>query len=132
MKAQTSTLLFYESPHRLIKTLEGLREGLGDRPAACIRELTKKHEEAVRGSLTECIEWFEEHSPLGEFCIVVEGLGEAAANQLAIDGAWWAELDLAAHVAHYEQQYDRKEAIKRVAQDRGLPKRDVYNEVNRA
>ncbi len=132
MKAQTATLLFYESPHRLIKTLEGLLEAFGDRPASCVRELTKKHEEAVRGLLSECAAHFAQYPPLGEFCVVVKGLDEAEAEQQAIAEAWWAELDLAAHVEKYEQQYDRKEAIKRTALDRGMPKRDVYNAVNRA
>lgn len=130
-KAQQETLLFYESPHRISKTLDALLESLGDRSIACVRELTKRHEEAVRGRVSECIEWFAEHPPLGEFCIVVEGAGEAAVNGQQSNEAWWSELDIEAHVAHYEEQYDRKEAIKKAALDRGLPKRDVYNEVNR-
>ncbi|MOA07432.1 hypothetical protein D3C78_1271250 [compost metagenome] len=62
---------------------------------------------------------------------MLEGAGEAGANGQELEGAWWSDLDIAAHVAHYEEQYDRKEAIKRAAVDRGLPKREVYNEVNR-
>lgn len=131
MQAQKGTLLFYESPHRISKTLDALQECLGDRQIACVRELTKRHEEAVRGRVSECIEWFAEHPPQGEFCIVVEGAEGVGASELQADDIWWSELDLAAHVAHYEEQYDRKEAIKMVAVDRGLPKRDVYNEVNR-
>lgn len=131
MQAQKGTLLFYESPHRITKTLDALQECLGDRQIACVRELTKRHEEAVRGRVSECIEWFAEHQPLGEFCIVVEGSeGDGAHAQPTVE-VWWNELDLAAHVAHYEENFDRKEAIKKVALDRGLPKRDVYNEVNR-
>ncbi|WP_054025790.1 16S rRNA (cytidine(1402)-2'-O)-methyltransferase [Bacillus sp. FJAT-28004] len=131
MQAQRGTLLFYESPHRINKTLDALQECLGDRQIACIRELTKRHEEAVRGRISECITWFEEHPPLGEFCVVVEGSEGVGASELPTVDIWWSELDLAAHVAHYEQQFDRKEAIKKVALDRGLPKREVYNEVNR-
>lgn len=131
MQAQKGTLIFYESPHRISKTLGVLLECLGDRYIACIRELTKRHEEAVRGRVSECMEWFAEHSPLGEFCIVVEGSEGSGASKQQAEVIWWTELDLAAHVAHYEEQYDRKEAIKRAALDRGLPKRDVYNEVNR-
>ncbi|OMF25306.1 16S rRNA (cytidine(1402)-2'-O)-methyltransferase [Paenibacillus sp. FSL H8-0548] len=131
MQAQKGTLLFYESPHRITKTLEVLQESLGDRSIACVRELTKRHEEAVRGRVSECIEWFAEHPPLGEFCIVVEGSEGIGASEQPIAAEWWSELSLDAHVAHYEEQYDRKEAIKLVAVDRGLPKRDVYNEVNR-
>lgn len=131
MQGQRGTLLFYESPHRIIKTLAVLQECLGDRQIACVRELTKRHEEAVRGNVTECMEWFAEHPPLGEFCIVVEGADGIGASDQPHNEIWWSELDLDAHVAHYEEQHDRKEAIKRVALDRGLPKRDVYNEVNR-
>ncbi|WP_139991442.1 16S rRNA (cytidine(1402)-2'-O)-methyltransferase [Paenibacillus paridis] len=131
LQAQKGTLLFYESPHRITKTLEALQECLGDRSIACVRELTKRHEEAIRGRVSECMEWFEEHPPQGEFCIVVEGSDGIGASEQPTAAIWWSELDLAAHVAHYEEQYDRKEAIKLVAVDRGLPKRDVYNEVNR-
>lgn len=131
LQAQKGTLLFYESPHRITKTLEALQECLGDRLIACVRELTKRHEEAIRGRVSECMEWFGEHPPQGEFCIVVEGSNGIGASEQPTAAIWWSELDLAAHVAHYEEQYDRKEAIKLVAVDRGLPKRDVYNEVNR-
>ncbi|NIK80065.1 16S rRNA (cytidine1402-2'-O)-methyltransferase [Paenibacillus castaneae] len=131
LKTQKGTLLFYESPHRMTKTLDALLEVIGDRAIACVRELTKKHEEAVRGYVSECIEWFAEHPPLGEFCIVLDGNDGLSSNGQAQEEAWWVELDMAAHVAHYEQQYDRKEAIKKAATDRGLSKRDVYNEVNR-
>ncbi|WP_138756066.1 16S rRNA (cytidine(1402)-2'-O)-methyltransferase [Paenibacillus sinopodophylli] len=131
LQGQAGTLLFYESPHRISKTLVILREVLGDRQIACVRELTKRHEEAVRGSISECMEWFDAKPPQGEFCVVVEGAGGVGANEQPISEIWWSELDLAAHVAHYEEQHDRKEAIKRTALDRGLPKRDVYNEINR-
>jgi len=130
MERREETLIMYESPHRLLKTLEGILEGLGDRRIAIMRELTKRHEEAVRGTVSECIAWFQEHSPLGEFCIVIGGADRSVGGDVG-QGAWWAELDLNAHVAHYEATMDRKEAIKKTAQDRQLPKRDVYNEVNR-
>ncbi|WP_337103118.1 16S rRNA (cytidine(1402)-2'-O)-methyltransferase [Paenibacillus sp. YIM B09110] len=125
------TLLLYESPHRVTKTLDVILDSLGDRQIALVRELTKRHEEAVRGTVSECIDWFAEHPPLGEFVIVIAGLSESEASEQEAEGAWWSELDIAAHVAHYERDMDRKEAIKRAAVDRGLPKRDVYNEVNR-
>lgn len=130
LSGQAATLIMYESPHRLTKTLDAMLEHLGDRRAAVIRELTKRHEEAVRGTLSECLNWFNQNDPLGEFCIVVEGAG-AEAVQSAQEGIWWSELDVASHVAHYETTMDRKEAIKKTAIDRGVPKRDIYNEVNR-
>ncbi|MHA6481572.1 16S rRNA (cytidine(1402)-2'-O)-methyltransferase [Paenibacillus sp. strain BS8-2] len=125
-----ATVIFYESPHRIKKTLAAMLETLGDRRIAVTRELTKKHEEAIRGTVTECITWFDEHQPLGEFCVVLEGAGEAIADNQST-GAWWTELELEEHVAHYEASMSRKDAIKQAAMDRGLSKRDVYNEVNR-
>ncbi|GKU77110.1 16S rRNA (cytidine(1402)-2'-O)-methyltransferase [Paenibacillus sp. L3-i20] len=125
------TLIFYESPHRLTKTLDRMLEQLGNRKIAVVRELTKKHEEAIRGTITECISWFSEHTPLGEFCIIIEGADPLEVSKADIEGAWWSELAIEAHVAHYESMMDRKEAIKKTAIDRGLPKREVYNEVNR-
>ncbi|MFF2890634.1 16S rRNA (cytidine(1402)-2'-O)-methyltransferase [Paenibacillus sp. NPDC057967] len=130
LSGQAATLIMYESPHRLTKTLDAMLEHLGDRRAAVVRELTKRHEEAVRGTLSECLDWFRDNGPLGEFCIVVEG-ADAEAAQSSNEEMWWSQLDVAAHVAHYETTMDRKEAIKQAAIDRGVPKRDVYNEVNR-
>lgn len=127
------TVILYESPHRLRKTLELLLHHWGDRRIAVTRELTKKHEEAIRGTISEAIAWFGEHDPLGEFCIVAEGADPDKAG--GTDGgaaeAWWTGMELEQHVAHYEASMSRKDAIKQTAQDRGLPKRDVYNEVNR-
>ncbi|MCA0758309.1 16S rRNA (cytidine(1402)-2'-O)-methyltransferase [Paenibacillus sp. N4] len=131
LKLQKETLIFYESPHRLVKTLEVMVESLGDRNIACVRELTKRHEEAVRGRISECMAWFGDNPPLGEFCIIIEGIDQETFDDNAQETAWWSGLDLEAHVASYEEQYGRKEAIKKAAQDRGLSKRDVYNEVNR-
>lgn len=130
--AYTETLMLYESPHRLKKTLDVLLECFGDRNVAIVRELTKRHEEAIRGKLTECIAWFAEHQPIGEFCIIIEGLDEQGVK--AIEDAaneWWQAFSLEQHVEHYETSMTRKDAIKQVAIDRGLSKRDVYNEVNR-
>lgn len=125
------TIIMYESPHRLVKTLESILEHVGDRRIALTRELTKRHEEAVRGTMTECIAWFKEHAPLGEFCLVMEGMSAEQRTELDEQSAWWNGLSVSDHVAHYEAQMARKEAIRKTAQDRGLPKRDVYNEVNR-
>lgn len=131
LASEQATLIMYESPHRLNKTLDAMLEHIGDRRIAVIRELTKRHEEAVRGTVSECIAWFREHEALGEFCIVTEGASASEAADAAKEGAWWNGLSIADHVAHYEETMDRKDAIKQAAVDRGLPKRDVYNEVNR-
>ncbi|MCM3176002.1 MULTISPECIES: 16S rRNA (cytidine(1402)-2'-O)-methyltransferase [unclassified Paenibacillus] len=120
------TLLFYESPHRIRKTLSYLEEILGDRPVVLARELTKRHEEFARGSIRECIEWLEEHPPLGEYCLLVDGIKEH--ERKAEREAWWQQLSLEEHVAHYESEgLGRKDAMKKTGTDRGLTKRDVYN-----
>lgn len=117
------TVILYESPHRLRKTLESMLNVWGDRPAAVIRELTKKHEEAVRGTLAECLNHFTEHDPLGEICILVEAPGTPGLEE----NLWWETLSIYDHVTAYEKQgHDRKEAMKRVAADRGISRRAVY------
>jgi len=132
LKFRQETLLFYESPHRVNKTLTFMREVWGDRNVCLARELTKRHEELTRGTIQECLTYIEENPPLGEYCIVVEPAGEDSRNESdQAEGLnWWEPLTLEAHVEHYiDQAMNKKEAIKQVAIDRGLPKREVYNEV---
>jgi len=121
------TLLFYEAPHRIAATLAAMAEAWGgDRRVALVRELTKRHEEAGRGTLTQAIAHVAAHPPLGEYCIVVQGGASVASDDAA--EAWWAELPLEEHVAAYERQGEsRKDAMKRAANDLGVPKREVYN-----
>ncbi|GGD99397.1 16S rRNA (cytidine(1402)-2'-O)-methyltransferase [Paenibacillus nasutitermitis] len=133
LRKQDGTIICYESPHRVAKTLAAMLEQWGDRDMAMTRELTKRFEEAARGKISECLAWLEEHPPLGEYCLVVAGAGAAAAGDFEGDEqAWWTDLNLEEHVGRYEaQNMDRKEAIKRTAVDRGLAKREVYNEIMR-
>lgn len=129
-RKEPGSLICYESPHRVLKTLTAVLEQWGDRPIAMVRELTKRHEEAARGTVTDCIAWLTEHPPLGEYCLVIGGASQADGPSEEDEPVWWKELTLDEHVTRYEAETgDRKEAIKRAAQDRGLPKRDVYNEV---
>lgn len=125
-RSRSETMMFYEAPHRLEKTLVQLLDVWGNRQISIGRELTKRHEEFVRGTIEESIVHFTEHAPRGEFCLIVEGSSESQdANK---SEQWWLPLSLKDHVAHYEQQLgDRKQAIKLVAVDRGMPKREVYN-----
>lgn len=117
------TVIFYEAPHRLRKTLAAVHELWGDRPAAVVRELTKKHEEVIRGTLAECIDWFASREPLGEICLLVEAPGAAAQD----DTLWWEALSIPEHVAYYQEQgFDRKESMKMAAADRGLSRREIY------
>ncbi|RXZ79260.1 16S rRNA (cytidine(1402)-2'-O)-methyltransferase [Paenibacillaceae bacterium] len=128
LQMQDGTLLFYESPHRVVKTLTAMLEVWGNRKAVMARELTKRHEEIFRGTIEECLQWLAEHPPLGEYCLAVEGA--AAGAERSGESLWWSKMDLESHVAHYEDMLgDRKSAMKRAAQDRGISKRDVYHAI---
>ena len=125
LKAETRTIILYEAPHRLVKTLEELREALGDRKITICRELTKKYEEAFRTTLSEAIDHYQECDPKGECVIVVEGksIDDIKEEQKRS----WEEMSLEEHMRYYEDQgVERKEAMKLVAKDRGISKRDVY------
>ncbi|MBE1447164.1 16S rRNA (cytidine(1402)-2'-O)-methyltransferase [Paenibacillus sp. OAS669] len=126
LKQRNETMLFYESPHRIMKTLEAMLEVWDPERQMCLmRELTKKYEEAARGTIRECYELLQEHPPQGEYCIVVQGSTDAE-NEAS--DAWWEGFSPEEHVEHYTTQgLDRKEAIKRAAADRQMPKRELYN-----
>lgn len=124
----SATLLFYESPHRITKTLEVMREVWGDLPAAVVRELTKKYEEVLRGTFGECLETLQDREHKGEYCLVVDRNGADLVNESGGAGAWWTDLSLREHVERYERESgDRKEAMKRAAADRNVSKREIYN-----
>lgn len=125
LKRETRTIILYEAPHRLVKTLEELSEKLGDRKIALCRELTKKHETVFRGSLLEAVSWYKENPPKGECVMVLEGRSREEMEQEARQQ--WEDMPLQAHMEHYMRQgIDKKEAMKLVAKDRGISKRDVY------
>ncbi len=125
LKKETRTIVLYEAPHRLTRTLAELLEALGDRKAAVCRELTKKHETAQRTNLSEALAWYEEHEPKGECVIVLEG--RSRAEIAAKERQEWDGIDIRAHVELYESRgMDHKEAMKQAAKDRGIPKRQVY------
>ena len=119
------TLIFYEAPQKLRNTLDDLLAHLGDRRIALCRELTKLHEEVQRGTVSEMIALYQERDPRGEYVLVVEGAAEEKQEE-----AFWQKLSLAAHVDYYVQTgMTKKDAVKAVANDRGLAKNEVYNEV---
>jgi 16S rRNA (cytidine1402-2'-O)-methyltransferase len=126
LKKQTGTLIFYESPHRLKETLMSMYDVLGNRKIAICRELTKKFEEFIRGTLEEIIEWANQDEIRGEFCLIVEGADENKLKQEEMN--WWETLSIEEHVNHYisVKQIPSKEAIKQTAMDRGISKREVY------
>lgn len=120
------TIILYEAPHHLKKTLSELMEVLGEeRRIVLCRELTKLHEEILRMTLKEAIAYYAEKEPRGEYVLVLEGSPEKKPEDNRKDD--FEGLDISDHVKMYEEQgYDKKEAIKRTAADRGIPKRDVY------
>ncbi len=128
IKYEERTIIFYEGPHRVKKTLEDILEVFGDRRCGVLRELTKIHEEAIRGTLSEALTYFTDNEPRGEFAIVVEGSQKKASDNLKPD---FSGLALEEHVKYYmEQGYERMDAMKLTAKDRGLSKRDVYGLLN--
>jgi 16S rRNA (cytidine1402-2'-O)-methyltransferase len=121
-----STFILYESPHRLKESLGLMEEVLGDRKIVLCRELTKKFEEFVRGTVSEVRQWALNEEIRGEFCIIIEGAKESL--ELEEVDSWWQPLTIKEHVEHYIsiKELTSKEAIKLTAKDRGLHKRDVY------
>ena len=120
------TLLFYEAPHRLKQTLRALAEQFSnERKIVMARELTKRFEELLRGTIQEAIEWAESNEIRGEFCLVVEGNQQL---QDEVTTSWWTDLSIKEHVEHIIEEKDlrSKDAIKEVAEQRELSKRDVY------
>ena len=125
---ETRTLILYEAPHRLVRTLEELYQVLGDRRITVCRELTKKHETAFRTTLSQALEWYTQNEPKWECVLVVEGKDRKKLEQE--EQKKWEEMSLEEHMEYYVQQgIDRKEAMKQVAKDRGISKRDVYQEL---
>lgn len=125
LKNDTRTVICYEAPHRLVKTLKELLEALGDRRITICRELTKKHETAWQTHIAEACEYYQENAPKGECVLVIEGRSR---EELKVEEQeQWEQMPLEAHMEHYESQgMDHKSAMKRVAKDRGVSKRDIY------
>lgn len=126
LKSVGSTIIFYESPHRLKETVQVMAEVLGDRQVVLAREISKKFEEYLRGSLTEAATWAKETELRGEFVVVVEG---GSAEDVA-QTDWWIDLTISEHVEKYiaDKNLTPNEAMKLVGKDRNLSKRDVYKE----
>ena len=126
MAAETRTIVMYEAPHRLKKTLALFCELLGEnhRIAIC-KELTKKHETALHFTLGEAVAYYEANEPKGEFVLVLEGKSAEDMNRAKQEK--WQEMPLPKHMKIYEDKgLSRKEAMKAVAKDRGVSKREIY------
>lgn len=125
LASHRATLLFYESPYRLVDTLSSIHNHLGDRDVSVARELTKKFETYIRGLTSDVVAWAQENRVKGECCIVVEGSHKTNEE----DALWWSHLTITDHVEHHinNTSMTSKEAVKKVAKERHLQKRTVYN-----
>lgn len=126
LKTETRTIIIYEAPHHLVRTLQELSDTLGgDRRLTICRELTKRHEEKLQMTLADSLSYYEVNEPRGEYVLIIAGRSREEMKKE--EQAGWEALSLEEHMAHYESQgIDRKEAMKRVAKDRGVSKRDIY------
>lgn len=128
LKEETRTIILYEAPHHLVKTLEELLKTLGNRRITVCRELTKKHEEKIQSTLEDIITYYKETEPRGEYVLVLEGKDPKEIEKEK--QASWESMTIQEHMEHYESQgMDRKEAMKQVAKDRGVSKRDIYQQL---
>ena len=122
---ESRTMVLYEAPHHLVRTLEELKETLGDRHVTLCRELTKKFETVMPTTLDGALEHYTREQPKGEYVLVVQGKSREEKRKEEIVS--WEELGIEEHMALYERQgVDHKEAMKQVAKDRGVSKREIY------
>lgn len=122
---ESRTIILYEAPHHLIVTLGELKDALGDRRVTLCRELTKKFETVTPTTLVKALESYETEEPRGEYVLVVEGKSREEKRREEI--AAWEDMSIEEHMAHYESQgMEQKAAMKQVAKDRGISRREVY------
>lgn len=125
--SRSETIIFYEAPHRIRATLSYIYENFGNRKIAICRELTKLHETIIRGSLEECIEYYGENEPRGEYVLVVSG--KSKEEIISEARSRWEHMTIKDHILLYMNEgKDKKEAIKIVARERGLHKSEIYKE----
>lgn len=125
LKTETRTIILYEAPHRLVRTLSELIQYLGNRRISVLRELTKKHETVFLTTMEEALVYYQNHEPRGECVLVVEGISFDAIEKEK--EASWQEISVQDHMERYlSLGMEKKEAMKQVAKDRGISKREVY------
>ena len=130
LSAESRTIILYEAPHHLVRTLEELHESLGQRKITLCRELTKKFETIFPTTLKDALEYYKSEEPRGEYVLVLEGKSFAEKRQEEIAG--WESMSIEEHMAYYENQgMDNKSAMKQVAKDRGVGKREIYAYLHR-
>ena len=122
---ETRTIIIYEAPHHLLKTIRELMDVLGDRELTVCRELTKKHEEKIQTTFSSLLSYYEDKDPRGEYVLVI--CGKSREEITKEQQSNWEQLSIEEHMAYYENQgMNHKEAMKLVAKDRGVSKRDIY------
>ena len=127
LKRETRTIIVYEAPHHLVKTLKDLYQALGNRRVTVCRELTKKHETAFRTTFEQALSAYEAEEPRGECVIVIEGISVRELEEEKIRS--WEEMSLEDHLEYYMKGgMDKKEAMKAVAKDRGVSRREIYQQ----
>ncbi|MCR5556068.1 MAG: 16S rRNA (cytidine(1402)-2'-O)-methyltransferase [Butyrivibrio sp.] len=125
LKDESRTIIVYEAPHHLKAVLDDLNEALGDRRITICRELTKKFEEARPTTIAEAISFYKDNEPRGEYVLVIEG--KSLEEQEEEKRQSWQEMSIAEHMKYYEEQgISHKDAMKKVAADRGVGKREIY------
>ena len=125
MERETRTIVMYEAPHRLKKTLAELKDVLGNRRITLCKELTKKHETVFATTIAEAIDFYETQDPRGEYVLVIEG--KSHQEIVEEEQRKWEEISMEEHMDIYlEKGMSKKDAMKAVAKDRGISKRDVY------
>lgn len=130
LSEESRTIILYEAPHHLVRTLEELHESLGQRKITLCRELTKKFETIFPTTLKDALEYYKSEEPRGEYVLVLEGKSFAEKRQEEIAG--WESMSIEEHMAYYENQgMDNKSAMKQVAKDRGVGKREIYAYLHR-
>ena len=125
LSGESRTIILYEAPHHLVRTLEELYETLGERRITLCRELTKKFETVMPTTLEKALEYYKGEEPRGEYVLVLEGRSREEKRREEI--ASWESMSIEEHMAYYEEQgMDSKTAMKQVAKDRGVGKREIY------
>lgn len=129
LATESRTMILYEAPHHLVRTLEELYGALGERKITLCRELTKKFETVMPTTLEKALDYYKEEEPRGEYVLVVEGKSQEEKREEEI--ASWQSMSIEEHMAYYEKQgMDSKSAMKQVAKDRGVGKREIYQHLH--
>lgn len=125
MQQETRTMIVYEAPHHLRATLQELYQALGDRSITLCRELTKRYEEKKKMTLAQAVDYYRENDPRGEYVLVISG--KSKEEVMHEEQSRWEDLSIEEHMQIYlDQDYSKKDAMKAVAKDRGVSKRDIY------